>query len=198
MITAPSRRHPAPVFMFFQSYLHAYGRHYSDVIMSAIAFQVISFTIVYSTICSGTVQRKHQSSAPMVFVGEFTGDRWIPRTKASDAENVSIWWRHHVTYWLVCSRCRVHSIKHAPDFKTLRPRQNCRHFADDIFKCIFLNKNVWISPKISLTFVPTVRINTIPSLVQITAWRRPGDKPLSEPTMVKITDTCMRHVASMS
>ena len=27
--------------------------------------------------------------------GEFTGDRWIPRTKASNAENVSIWWRHH-------------------------------------------------------------------------------------------------------
>ena len=27
---------------------------------------------------------------------------------------------------------------------TLRPRQNGRHFADDIFKCIFLNENVWI------------------------------------------------------
>ena len=27
--------------------------------------------------------------------GEFTGGRWIPRRKASNAENVSIWWRHH-------------------------------------------------------------------------------------------------------
>ena len=27
---------------------------------------------------------------------------------------------------------------------TLRPRNNGRHFADDIFKCIFLNENVWI------------------------------------------------------
>ena len=27
--------------------------------------------------------------------GEFSGDRWIPRTKASHAENISIWWRHH-------------------------------------------------------------------------------------------------------
>ena len=27
--------------------------------------------------------------------GEFTGHRWIPLTKARDAENVSIWWRHH-------------------------------------------------------------------------------------------------------
>ena len=27
---------------------------------------------------------------------------------------------------------------------TLRPRQNGRHFADDISKCIFLNQTVWI------------------------------------------------------
>ena len=64
---------------------------------------------------------------------------------------------------------------------TLKPRQNGRHFADDTFKCIFLNENEWTSLKISLTFVPNVRINNIPALVQIMAWRRPGDKPLSEP-----------------
>ena len=67
---------------------------------------------------------------------------------------------------------------------TLRPRQNCHHFADDIFECIFLNENVRISLKISLNFVPTVQINNIPALVLIMAWRRPGDKPLSEPMMV--------------
>ena len=27
--------------------------------------------------------------------GEFTGHRWIPHTKASNAEYISIWWRHH-------------------------------------------------------------------------------------------------------
>ena len=27
--------------------------------------------------------------------GEFTGDRWIPAQRTSNAENVSIWWRHH-------------------------------------------------------------------------------------------------------
>ena len=63
---------------------------------------------------------------------------------------------------------------------TLRPRQNRRHFADDIFKCIFLNKNVWISINISLKFVPKCHIDHIPALVQIMAWRRSGDKPLSE------------------
>ena len=67
---------------------------------------------------------------------------------------------------------------------TLRPRQNGRHFADDIFKCILLNENVWITPKYSLKFVPKGPINNIPELVQIMAWRRRGDKPLSEPMLV--------------
>ena len=38
-------------------------------------------------------------------------------------------------------------------FNTLRPIQNGRHFAEDIFKCIFLNENAWIPIKISLKFV---------------------------------------------
>ena len=63
-------------------------------------------------------------------------------------------------------------------FNTLRPRQNGRRFADDTFKRIFLNENVSISIKISLKFVPKVPIDNIPALVQIMAWRRPGDKPL--------------------
>ena len=37
---------------------------------------------------------------------------------------------------------------------TLRPRQNAHHFADDIFECIFTKKNLQISLKISLKFVP--------------------------------------------
>ena len=52
------------------------------------------------------------------------------------------------------------------------------------FTCIFLNENVLITIKISLKFVPTSPINNIPALVQILAWRRPGDNPLSEPMMV--------------
>ena len=93
--------------------------------------------------------------------------------------------------------------------------QNCSHFADAMFKCnfcfarplthsgrvthicvskvtiigsewIFLNENIGISIKISLKFVPKVPISNIPALVQIMAWRRPGDKPLSEPMMVSL------------
>ena len=42
---------------------------------------------------------------------------------------------------------------------------NGRHFAYDIFKCIFLNENVLISIKISLKFVPKGQINNIQALV---------------------------------
>ena len=78
------------------------------------------------------------------------------------------------------------------DFNTLRPRQNGRRFADDIFKCIFLNENVWIPIKISLKFVPRGPISNIPALVQIMAWRRPGDKPLSEAMTVNLlTHICV-------
>ena len=81
---------------------------------------------------------------------------------------------------------------------TLRPRQNGRHFADDMFKCIFLNENLWILIIISLKFVPKGSINNIPALVQIMAWRRTGDKPLSEPMMTQLNDAYMRHSASIS
>ena len=74
----------------------------------------------------------------------------------------------------------------------LKPRQDGRYFPDDIFKCIFLNEKVLILIKISLKFVPKCSINNIPALVQIMAWRRPGDKPLSEPMMASFpTHRCI-------
>ena len=48
--------------------------------MGTIASQITSLTIVYSTVYSDADERKHQSPAQM----------------ASNAKNVSIWWRHHV------------------------------------------------------------------------------------------------------
>ena len=71
-------------------------------------------------------------------------------------------------------------------FNPLRPRQNGCHFAEDTFKRIFLNENVWNLIEIPLKFVPKGPINNIPALVKIMAWRRPGYKPLSEPMMVRL------------
>ena len=71
------------------------------------------------------------------------------------------------------------------EFNTLRLRQNGRLLADDTFKRIFLNENDRIFIKISLKFVTRGPIDNIPTLVQIMAWRWPGDNPLSEPMMVR-------------
>ena len=71
------------------------------------------------------------------------------------------------TDWAVCRCPRGPKM-----FNTLKPRQNGRHFADDIFKCIFVNENVRTSIKISLNFGPKGPINNISSLFQIMAWRR--------------------------
>ena len=81
-----------------------------------------------------------------------------------------------------------HPCKHYIGVNSLGPRQNRRHFANDVFKCNFLNENVSIPIKISLKFVPKGPINNIPALVQIMDWRRTGDKPLCEPMMTQFND----------
>ena len=63
---------------------------------------------------------------------------------------------------------------------TLRSGINRRHYTDNFFECIFLNENIRIPIHIILKFVSKGPINTVPLLVQKMAWRRPGDKPLSD------------------
>ena len=64
--------------------------------------------------------------------------------------------------------------------KTLRSRQDGRHFPDDIFKCIFVTENVSVPINISLKFVQSYpRIGS-------------GDKPLSKPmTVMPLTHMCV-------
>ena len=52
-----------------------------------------------------------------------------------------------------------------PNLNTLRPRQNGRYFADDIFRCNFVNEKFCILIKISLKFVPKGLIDNNPALV---------------------------------
>ena len=65
--------------------------------------------------------------------------------------------------------------------------------ADDISKWIFLNENGRIPTQISLKFIPKSPVDNKPTLVQVIAWPRTGDKPLPEPMMTKSTDAYMRH-----
>ena len=85
---------------------------------------------------------------------------------ASNAENVSIWWRHHAR-WRSTQRNNQITLKQLTmktrpignviafiQLRTLRPRQNGRHFTDDIFKIISFKIKEWISLKISLNYDP--------------------------------------------
>ena len=53
--------------------------------MDTIASQITSLTIVYSIVYSDTG----------LFAGNSPGTGEFPAQMASNAENVSIWWRHH-------------------------------------------------------------------------------------------------------
>ena len=70
--------------------------HCGDVVMGQMASQITSVSMVYPTVCSGA---DHQSSTGLCeekspVTGEF------PSPRASKAENVSIWWRHHgLRHW---------------------------------------------------------------------------------------------------
>ena len=57
-------------------------------------------------------------------------------------------------------KCQVSAVP-LQKVNTLRPRQNGRHFVDDIFKCIFVNENLWIEIEISMKLVPKDIINNI-------------------------------------
>ena len=79
--------------------------NYSDITMNSMASQITGISIVYSTICSGADQRKHQSSASLTFV------RGIPRWQVNSLHKGPAMWKmfpfddvikfsQHHTWWL--------------------------------------------------------------------------------------------------
>ena len=94
--------------------------------------------------------------------------------------------QHHLnkfTFNLHLNHLKHHSTQICDHSNT-----NGRHFPEDTLKWVFVTEIVWISIKTSLKFVPGGLINNIPTLVQIMAWHRIGNKPLSEPMMTSFTD----------
>ena len=108
------------------------------------------------------------------------------------------WWViliKRIKYYIWCPDHLLSSTDEmgfSTSMNTLGPEQNGRQMSDDIFNSIFMNENLWISHKISLKFIPKVRINHIPALVEIMAWCRSGDKPWYELVMVNLlTHICV-------
>ena len=119
----------------------------------------------------------------------FIFDKVFPQVSCGDICQIWTWFKGSNIY---C--CKIWHVTHGNISKqiinTLRLRQKGGHFAYDIFKLIFSNKNVWIPIKISPKFVLQCTTNNVQTLVQIMAWCRPGDKPLSE----SMTGCLLTHI----
>ena len=144
-----------------------YAHHYECVIMDAMASQITSLTIVYSTVYSGADQNKYQSSASRAFVwgihrGPVISPHKWPVTRKLITwscnfvlfcmSSVFIFWWNQAIYLPIFLRvaalswgnrgCTIGtSYKPRLNVNTLRPRQDGLHFPDDIFNWFFLE---WI------------------------------------------------------
>ena len=137
--------------------------HYDDVIMGAMASQITSLTIVYSTVYSGADQSKHQSSASLAFV------RGIHRWPVNSPHK-----------WPV-------TRKMFPFDDVIMDRdKNGHHSADIAVKFMFSYENCHIWSKFHWNVFPRGKcpINNKPAVVKIMAWHCTSDKPLSETIVV--------------
>ena len=143
-----------------QSNLNHELKHYTDVIMGAMASEITSPTIVYSTRNLGADQRKHQSSASLAFVrGIHRGPvnsphKWPVTRKMFPFDDVIITWFGDgmAPVWFsllsVPSPTGTHEV-----FNSSSLDQIAAILADDVFRCIFLNETFCIFIRISLKFV---------------------------------------------
>ena len=122
--------------------------------MIAMASQITSLTIIYSTVYSGADQKKTSKlRVTGLCAGNSPETGEFPAQMASNAENVSIWWRHHDTL----------------------PRDEMATVLFSFLKLDFI--------QISLKFVTRGSITNNSASVHKMARRWTGDKPLSETVM---------------
>ena len=89
--------------------------------------------------------------------------------------------------WLIAVPGHHQVWQYKKGLNTLRPRQMAANFLMTFSNAFFLNRNISISIKISLKFVPNGLITIFQqSLIKIMAWRRPGDTPLYEPMVINL------------
>ena len=74
--------------------------HYSDVIMRVMASQITDVFIVCSTVYSGRSKKTSKLRVDGLYEGNSPVTGEFSAQRASNAENVSIWWRHHVLMWI--------------------------------------------------------------------------------------------------
>ena len=152
-----------------------------------MASQITGVMIVYSTICSGADQRKHQSSASLAFVRE------IDQSLVNSLHKGTVMWKMIPFDVLMPELCLPQLAADGGMAFRSRAGQNGRHFLDDIIKCIFLNENVWISIKISLEVCSWGSKQQFPNIGSDN-----GLASARRQAIIWTTDAYMHHLASMS
>ena len=78
--------------------------HYNDIIINAFASQSPASRLFIQLFIQTQIKENIKAPRHWPLCGEFTGDRWIPAQVASNAENVSIWWLHHIILKCLCHK----------------------------------------------------------------------------------------------
>ena len=159
------------------AYVENVLQHYGDVIMGAIASQITSFTIVYSTIYSDADQRNHQSSASLAFV------RGIHQGPVNSPQ------KRPVTRTMFPFDDVIMILKRGCFISSCLGCANNLSFYKRHLTAILLNENFDSNFK----SVHTCPINNKSALVQLVALQRSGDTSLCEPRMNQLTDALTRY-----
>ena len=89
-----------------------FAYHYNDVIMDTMASQITSLTIVCAAVYS---RHRSKKTSKLRVTGLYAGNSPVtgefPAQRASNAGNVSIWWRHHGNTHILVMIYMQHSRK---------------------------------------------------------------------------------------
>ena len=77
------------------SYIHVERGHYIDVLVSAMASQITSVSLLYSTVCSCRSKKTSKLRVADLWEEKSPVSGEFPANRASYKEKFSIWWRHH-------------------------------------------------------------------------------------------------------
>ena len=70
--------------------------HHGDVIMSMMASQITSPRLFTQQFIEAQFKENIKAPCHWLLCRKLIGDRWFPHPRANNAENICIWWRHHV------------------------------------------------------------------------------------------------------
>ena len=147
--------------------------HYDDVIMTMLASQITSLTVVYSIVYSGAIQRKHQSSASLAFVREIHRGpvnnfphKWPVTRKMFPFDDVIMWWYDRLPIRILRERLHANRIWYENTFKYCY--QQCTTVITDSLNVFII---CWTEIAFTRGFMLVVTITAFGVLSQ---YKRPG------------------------